>query len=203
MSSALPKRGAWNGRGCTRGAGVASTCGGAGARTGRLRTSRPRGRLRRRRCRRSRSRPASWSAPCRWGGGECAGRADGKRQAMAAGPKIKYFARQAGRGSWEHQGTAANKHRFEGGGPAGTTLAGWFRHPGLVCAQVLRTSCPRGKAALTHRAWLAYNQGGLPLHGGGGSHTAPPDRPARPDKPRLVPPKEVRLYRPVSVSTSL
>jgi len=32
-----------------------------------------------------------------------------------------------------------------------------------VCAQVLHTASPMGKATLTHRAWLAYNQGLLPL----------------------------------------
>ncbi len=78
----------------------------------------------------------------------------------------------------------------------------------VECAvQVLRTPCPFEKATLTHVAWASYVQGHLPLKppelssahsrepGPAASQTAfeaLPGRPARPDKPQLVAPKEVR-----------
>ena len=61
-----------------------------------------------------------------------------------------------------------------------------------VGVQVLLTACPRAKAALTHAAFSAYLSGALPLH-----HESDPDpsllpaRPARPERPRLVPTKQV------------
>jgi hypothetical protein len=113
--------------------------------------------------------------------------------------------------------------------------------PSLIeCAvQVLNTASPEGKAALTHRAWLAYNQGLIPLDssaatphfmlsppatsneqptavqaagqepasiGASGSlqgrvhvpyqQQGPvlPTRPARPEQPALVAPKQVPSY---------
>lgn len=65
--------------------------------------------------------------------------------------------------------------------------------------QVLTTADPAAKCAITHSAWLRYNEGHLPMHPRDGSRDAiaalprPPARPARPEKPRLVAPKQVRL----------
>lgn len=52
--------------------------------------------------------------------------------------------------------------------------------------QVLLTPHPLDKAVLTHAAWQAYCAGHLPI----GQATAP-DIPARPEKPELVPPKQI------------
>jgi hypothetical protein len=71
--------------------------------------------------------------------------------------------------------------------------------PSLVDAalQVLQTADPATKAGLAHRAWAAYCAGRLPLGTDGRGDPLPvPPRPARPERPRLVVPKEVRP-RPV------
>ena len=57
--------------------------------------------------------------------------------------------------------------------------------------QVLCTASPHAKADLTHRAWKAYCEGAIPLHAEEGRLELPPDSPARPARPQLVPPKQV------------
>lgn len=103
--------------------------------------------------------------------------------------------------------------------PPGEQLPASLVHAGLL---VLRTADPYDKAAITHAAWSAYQQGQLPLHprdqeqqqqqerrqlqgqqehGEGDLTHAPvahpslahliPPHPARPERPRLVRPKDV------------
>jgi hypothetical protein len=94
-----------------------------------------------------------------------------------------------------------------------------------VALQVLHTGDPDAKAALTHRGWLAYCSGDIPLHppefdsqgtststSSSSSHAAehhqrqqqwerPPDRPARPPQPRLVAPKQVPSFKASPLSS--
>ncbi|KAF5835194.1 hypothetical protein DUNSADRAFT_7784 [Dunaliella salina] len=64
-----------------------------------------------------------------------------------------------GRG-WGRKGPTADVRAPGADEWEGVPLAGSL----VECAlQVLNTASPTGKAALTHRAWLAYNQGRLPL----------------------------------------
>jgi uncharacterized ferritin-like protein (DUF455 family) len=63
---------------------------------------------------------------------------------------------------------------------------------------VLRTADGRAKTALSHRcasAWRETRGGGQPMPLGA---MAPPDRPARPDTPVLLPPRDVPRRRPGS-----
>ncbi len=62
--------------------------------------------------------------------------------------------------------------------------------------EVLRTADAREKTSLSRRhaaAWFAARATGAPLPIG---HASPPDRPARPDRPELLPPREVPRRRP-------
>ena len=64
-----------------------------------------------------------------------------------------------------------------------------------MAEEVLRTGDARAKAALSRRhaaVWFASRAAGAPLDIGS---AAPPDRPARPDKPELLPPREVPRRR--------
>ena len=64
-----------------------------------------------------------------------------------------------------------------------------------MAEEVLRTGDARAKAALSRRhaaSWFASRAAGAPLDIGS---AAPPDRPARPDKPELLPPREVPRRR--------
>lgn len=54
-------------------------------------------------------------------------------------------------------------------------------------AGILRCPDPAGKIALSHSVAAAWRSGCLPL----GEPMIPPDRPARPDRPRLLPPREM------------
>jgi hypothetical protein len=94
------------------------------------------------------------------------------------------------RRGWGARGAAADVSAPGDAAAAALPLA-----PSLVeCAlQVLQTADPTIKAGLAHRAWQAYCEGGLPL-GADGRAGAPlpvPGRPARPERPRLVAPKQV------------
>ena len=63
---------------------------------------------------------------------------------------------------------------------------------------VLRTPDGRAKAALSlapRRRWAAARAAGAPLEIGA---AAPPDRPARPDRPELLDPRDVPRRRPGS-----
>ena len=63
-------------------------------------------------------------------------------------------------------------------------------------AQVLRTADGRAKAALSREhaaAWLAARDGGAAMEIG---RATPPDRPARPDRPELLAPRDVPRRRP-------
>jgi uncharacterized ferritin-like protein (DUF455 family) len=55
-----------------------------------------------------------------------------------------------------------------------------------AAVRVLSTADPAAKATASHRAAEAWRAGGLPI---GAAH--PPDRPARPDRPLLLAPKEM------------
>lgn len=64
--------------------------------------------------------------------------------------------------------------------------------------EVLRTGDPRAKIALSRKhsaAWLAAREAGTPLPVG---RAAPPDHPARPDRPELLSPRDVPRRRPGS-----
>ena len=68
-----------------------------------------------------------------------------------------------------------------------TTCACW-------APQVLHTASPYAKASIIHRAWKAYSEGAIPLHCGEDAKVyLPPEKPARPEKPVLVPAKQVRF----------
>jgi uncharacterized ferritin-like protein (DUF455 family) len=67
-----------------------------------------------------------------------------------------------------------------------------------MAVQVLTTADGRAKTALSHAhaaTWFAARAAGAPLVVG---HCAPPDRPSRPAKPDLLPPREVPRRRPGS-----
>ncbi len=62
--------------------------------------------------------------------------------------------------------------------------------------EVLRTADGRAKTALSHAhaaEWIAARKAGEPLPVG---RASPPDRPARPPRPELLPPREVPRRRP-------
>lgn len=67
-----------------------------------------------------------------------------------------------------------------------------------MAVEVLTTADGRAKTALSHRhaaAWFAARAAGQPLPIG---RAAPPLRPSRPDRPELLPPREVPRRRPGS-----
>ncbi len=121
---------------------------------------------------------------------QCAGEWKGLRDWRARGVDK--------RRGWGETGASAGVAAPGAGAWADVPLA-----PSLVeCAvQILRTACPFGKAALTHRAWAAYYIGHLPLKPHTDNAVLPtvhaatpcelPSVPARPDKPQLVVPKQV------------
>jgi len=55
--------------------------------------------------------------------------------------------------------------------------------------EVLLTADPREKIRLTHKAWAAFADGGVPV--GSVSSMQMPQRPSRPDRPKLVSPRKV------------
>jgi uncharacterized ferritin-like protein (DUF455 family) len=56
---------------------------------------------------------------------------------------------------------------------------------------VLRCADPAGKIALSHAVAEAWRSGALPV----GTRMTPPDRPARPDRPLLLPPRDMPRRR--------
>jgi len=56
---------------------------------------------------------------------------------------------------------------------------------------ILRSADPAGKIALSHEVARAWMSGALPV----GEPMAPPDRPARPERPQLLPPREMLRRR--------
>jgi uncharacterized ferritin-like protein (DUF455 family) len=60
---------------------------------------------------------------------------------------------------------------------------------------ILRRADPAGKIARSHDVAAAWRSGALPI----GARTAPPDRPARPDNPPLLPPRDMPRRRNVAI----
>ena len=86
----------------------------------------------------------------------------------------------------ESSATASSSSSFSSSLPDDACLATRAR-------AVLAEACPRRKAALTHEAYAKLTRGDIDVCGStylSTAHTLP-SRPARPEKPRLVPPKEV------------
>ncbi len=63
---------------------------------------------------------------------------------------------------------------------------------------VLRCADPAGKIALSHAVAAAWRSGALPI----GARMAPPGRPARPDRPPLLPPRDMPRRRKAGAEAS-
>jgi uncharacterized ferritin-like protein (DUF455 family) len=63
---------------------------------------------------------------------------------------------------------------------------------------VLRCADPQGKIVLSHAVAAAWRSGTLPV----GERIVPPDRPARPDRPLLLPPREMPKRRAAGAAGS-
>ena len=63
---------------------------------------------------------------------------------------------------------------------------------------ILRCADPAGKIALSHAVAAAWRSGTLPI----GAPITPPDRPARPDRPALLPPRDMPRRRKAGAEAS-